>query len=54
MGHTQASHTYVTVGQLDLYVGLLKQEQGLSGTLLPAFGSLSPDWTALSSYSRRR
>lgn len=41
MGLAQAPYTYATVVHLGLRVEPLKQEQELSLTLLPAFGTLS-------------
>jgi len=49
MGWTCALCTYVTVVQLDFHVELLKWEQRLALTTLPAFGSLSPYWDVLPS-----
>ena len=46
MGWIQAPYTDVADVQLVLHVGLLT-EQGLSLTLLPAFGSLSLTWDCL-------
>lgn len=48
----EPERTYVTDVHLDLSVGLLKQVQGLPLTLLPGFGSLSPNWAALSRLSK--
>lgn len=53
MGWVYDLFTYVIV-QLDLYVIILKLEQGLSLTILPACESLSPNWTALLNPNRRR
>ena len=54
MGWTYLLCTYITVVQLDIYVGLLNWEQELSLIILPAFRALSPNWAALSTLNKRR
>lgn len=51
IGPAREHGTDLSVVQLGRPVELLKWEQGLSLTTFPAFGSLSPNWAALSNLS---